>query len=372
MQPSVDLARSPQWLIQARAPAARLGAPVDALCGAPDAVRGAVRGQALLPELILTYGHLDGSVRFLPLDDVHAIAIAEQAAPARITALALVGTTHVAIGAEDGTVQLYALHAAARALEPCAVWSGHAASVVCAAASAAWGVVVTGALDHTAIVWDVTRARYLRTLRGHAQPVRHVALDEHGGWIATAAGDEICVYSINGHLLVRQSTRAATRRALSSLAFCARDFHRGHLAVLVTGHAGQVLVWHVVSNHEATAPDAPRWRLALQAALPARTGAAITALHLPTCDTLCTGDELGEVYTWALPGAAVTPAGMPDGACMHREACGRRFGFLEARRTCGSCAGVFCGGCTVPYENTRLCTYCAAALAERGLAIDAP
>ena len=372
VQPSVDLARSPQWLIQARAPAARLGAPVDALCGAPDAVRGAVRGQALLPELILTYGHLDGSVRFLPLDDVHAIAIAEQAAPARITALALVGTTHVAIGAEDGTVQLYALHAAARALEPCAVWSGHAASVVCAAASAAWGVVVTGALDHTAIVWDVTRARYLRTLRGHAQPVRHVALDEHGGWIATAAGDEICVYSINGHLLVRQSTRAATRRALSSLAFCARDFHRGHLAVLVTGHAGQVLVWHVVSNHEATAPDAPRWRLALQAALPARTGAAITALHLPTCDTLCTGDELGEVYTWALPGAAVTPAGMPDGACMHREACGRRFGFLEARRTCGSCAGVFCGGCTVPYENTRLCTYCAAALAERGLAIDAP
>ncbi|KAI3624269.1 BPH1 [Malassezia furfur] len=343
-----DLAHTPHLLVQARAPTAHLGAP------------------ALLPDGLLTYGHLDGSLHVVPAQTPNMPHVTEQAAPARITAVAVVGTTHVVVGAEDGTVQLFGLHAARHELEPCTVWSGHAAAVVCAAASATWRIAVTGAADHTAIVWDVTRQRYTRTLRGHAQPLAHVAIDDERGYIATAAGDEVCMYSINGHLFARQSTRAATRRPLSALAFCARDFHVGGLAVLVTGHAGQLLVWRVASNHEATPKDAPRWRLALMATLDAHGAAPITAVHVATHDTLCTGDEAGDVYTWSLPGAAVTPPRLPEGMCMNAS-CQKRFGFLELKRTCGACGGVFCSACTVPYKDTRLCTYCAATLSARGL-----
>lgn len=361
-----DLAHTPHLLVQARAPTAHLGAPVHALGGTPTAVRTARRGEALLPDGLLTYGHLDGSLHVVPAQTPNMPHVTEQAAPARITAVAVVGTTHVVVGAEDGTVQLFGLHAARHELEPCTVWSGHAAAVVCATASATWRIAVTGAADHTAIVWDVTRQRYTRTLRGHAQPLAHVAIDDERGYIATAAGDEVCVYSINGHLLARQSTRAATRRPLSALAFCARDFHVGGLAVLVTGHAGQLLVWRVASNHEATPKDAPRWRLALMATLDAHGAAPITAVHVATHDTLCTGDEAGDVYTWSLPGAAVTPPRLPEGMCMNAS-CQKRFGFLELKRTCGACGGVFCSACTVPYKDTRLCTYCAATLSVRGL-----
>lgn len=350
-----DVAATPQLLIQGRTASGRTKGPVHALGGLPVSVRGVAREQELLLDelLVLTYGHIDGSVRFVHLDDLmgRPVAVAEQVAPARITTLALVGTVYAVLGAEDGTVQLYGLHASTRQLEPVAVWSGHTAPVVCAAASATWSIVVTGSMDHTAKVWDVTRRRYVRTLSGHAQPVRHVAIDEQRGWIATAAGDEVCVYSINGHLLARQSTRAATRGALSSLAFCAREFHAGRLAVLLTGHRGQVLVWDLVSHHEETPKDAPRWRMSVRATLPARSTTAITALSFPTPDTLCTGDEHGEVYVWALPGAATTPGATPDSACMNRESCGKRFGFLEAKRACGSCGGLFCGACTAQYPN---------------------
>ncbi|WFD44362.1 beige protein-like 1 [Malassezia psittaci] len=292
-----DLVKTPHLLISSRAPLAQYRAAIHSLVGTLPSIRGGLATQVVLPSALLDYALPDGSIQITTESNNCKPFIVEQLVSSRITTITAVASTHIAVGADDGTVQLYALQSNPYRLDLLANWPGHKQSVLCATSSAAWKLVVTGGRDHSAMVWDVTRRRHLRTLRGHAQAVHHVAIDDERGWIATAAGDEICVWSMNGHLLLRQSTRSATRQALTSLAFCARDFHSGCLAVLITGHVGQVLIWRVVSNHEATAKHVPRWRLELQVSLPARTEAAITAIKVCQQDKLCTANEDGDVLS---------------------------------------------------------------------------
>ncbi|WFD00137.1 beige protein-like 1 [Malassezia yamatoensis] len=363
-----DLAKTPHLLISSRVPLAQHGAAIHSLVGTLPSIRAGRATEVLLPNAVLDFALPNGSIQITTESNNGKPFIVEQLVSSRITTITAIASTHIAVGADDGTVQLYALQSNPCRLDLLANWPGHRQSVLCATSSAAWKLVVTGGTDHSAMVWDVTRKRHLRTLRGHAQAVHHVAIDDERGWIATAAGDEICVWSMNGHLLLRQSTRSATRQALTSLAFCARDFHSGCLAIVITGHVGQVLIWRVVSNHEATAKHVPRWRLELQVSLPARTQAAITAMKVYQQDKLCTADEKGDVYIWSLPGAALCLYSS-DSHCMNEE-CGKRFGFLEQKRTCGCCGAVFCSACTTPHQSTRICIYCAQVLSERGLEMD--
>lgn len=91
--------------------------------------------------------------------------------------------------------------------------------------------------------WDLNRREYVRTLRGHDSPVQLTAIDERSGLLATAAGPEIRVWSINGELIARASANASANEPVASLAFYERDWHEGKLALLLTGHRGKVIAW---------------------------------------------------------------------------------------------------------------------------------
>lgn len=365
-----DLLDYADLLVPSRAPSVTTAAPIYHLGGAPGAPRASTREcLELHDDLRLSYGYVDGSVRFTRAGaggDARPIAMLEQAALGRLTCMCTASDL-VVFGSDDGMVQLYTLHEHEPRLEAAAALPGHAAAVACAAASTAWSTAITGGLDASVCVWDLNRHRLVRTLHGPDMPITHVAIDEARGWLAATAGTEVFVWTINGALLVRQSTRSAASEPPASLVFLARDYHVGRLAVLVTGHRGCAVIWDVVSNHAARAAP-PRWRLERRVRLSVRPDALapprLTALHAASQAVLCAGDEHGRVHTWALPGAQ--PPAPPTDRCMH-TACGRKFKLFETRRTCVACGGTFCSACATVFTagQVRLCVECIEVLGGR-------
>ena len=77
-------------------------------------------------------------------------------------------------------------------------------------ASSGWKVAVSGSRDRTAIIWDLSRYVYVKTLDGHAGPVAATAVDELTGNVVTAAGSWLYLWTVNGQKVACIDTVAAT------------------------------------------------------------------------------------------------------------------------------------------------------------------
>ena len=299
-------------------------------------------------------------------EDGRCTSVLEHATQGAITAMLALGS-YLWLGSDDGMLQLCHLSTIISNLTPSTALHGHTGAVLCLAASQALGVVVSGSADHTVIAWDMHRHKYVRTLTGPEQPVEHIAIDEQQGWISAVVGHSIWVWSINGTWLAHQSTRSVTSDPPSSIAMISREFHTGTLGVIATGHRGVVVLWDIVSNHTVRR-EPPRWRLSQRALLRRSDegSGSITALYEASPRVLCTGDEHGYMYTWALPGASIAPPKEQE-RCV--GACRRTLGFLDTKRLCQSCSGLVCQKCVRMQGPLRLCDTCATTLASRGLAL---
>ena len=363
---ATDLLLYPSYLLQSVLPMTVAPGPVAHMIGLPESLCASTRDKIHLLDanLSLSFGYVDNSVRFFDHED-DLVAMLEHASVGRISCMVILRDV-VVLGSDDGMTQLYALHLPNPHLETRAALPGHTAGVLCCAASSTWSIAVTGSADHSVIVWDLNRCRFVRQLKEPDQPIQLVAIDDQRGWIAAAAGSEVWVWSINGFLLVHQSTRSATNDPPSSMIFVARDFHVDKLGVLVTGHRDCIVMWDIVSNHARATP--PRWRLEKNTVLSLRQSSKATCLYMPNTSTLCTGHEDGEVYVWTLPGAATLPKA-PQEQCIGQ--CDHRFGFLDVKRACQGCGALICNKCSISCANgqLRLCIPCTGILGSRGMSL---
>ncbi|WFD34822.1 beige protein-like 1 [Malassezia cuniculi] len=315
--------------------------------------------------MAVSTGFVDRSVRLSRLGE-HGhrfVAILEQATLAAVTCSCAVDDSRVLIGSADGVVQLFSITSSPSIVLDC-VLTRHTDAVLSAAISTTWGIIVTGSADNTAVVWDLNRRRAVHILRGFDDNVHLVAVDEGAGWIATACNTDVWVWSVNGRLIARQSMHAISREPVSSLSFSAKEFHIGHLAVLVTGHRGQIAIWNVVSRHTETEIDEPRWGLNLVRTLDMPSLTTALSVH---DSRIFAGDQDGDVYCLALPGHAVN---VPSESCM--GGCNKKFGFLDARRNCAACGCTMCTACSTvftPAGSMRLCKSCHAILSRDDVAL---
>lgn len=352
----------------------------------------------ILPKLgvSLSSGHLDGSLRmFKSSDAARPIAVAEQAGVERILCMTQAGPSTVVAGCKDGLVLLWKVDLPRKELTMEQPLRGHTAQVVCIAASQSWRIAVSGSDDGTAIIWDTNRATYVRSLRvAEGGPVTNIAVDEEEGYIATASGQDVSMWSINGELLARVAASASVPDPITSVGFVSRDGHVDRLAMLLTGHCGKVVAWSCTFAEEAERRAGaieedkeaqPRGVGQSRGSLPwklqsfhvfehhDRLGSTppcnITALHVSSAPGdggsgsagsssdrggpalpsryLFTGDEMGRLNVWTLPGDAfAVPEGYAD-ACM---SCGKTWGVLESRRACRGCGGLFCAACAEPVQ----------------------
>ncbi|PWY97683.1 beach-domain-containing protein [Testicularia cyperi] len=252
------LLEHPRLVIQNIAPIRTLKAAVHFIYPHhPERAFASPRDYLILPKLgvSLSIEHLDASLRmFSSKDAKRPLAVIEQMVPDRITCMTSARPKSIVVGSSSGLVTLWNLDVAKREVALSHVLRGQDDAVLALAASSAWSIVVSGSKDGTAIVWDLNRGEYVRTLRGHdaaAGGVHLVAIDHHAGCIATASGPEVRLWSINGELLAILATSPSMLEPVASLAFAERDFHVGRLAVVLTGHRGKVIAWEAIPAHRS-------------------------------------------------------------------------------------------------------------------------
>ncbi|PWN39528.1 beach-domain-containing protein [Ceraceosorus guamensis] len=356
------------------------------------------RDYLILPKLGLSVssGHLDGSLRlFSSNDPTRSEGVTEHMVPGRITCFAPAGPANLLAGSNDGLVTSWKVDSKRHELSHVATLRAHTAPVITITACTTYSIAVSGSEDLTAVVWDLNRGDYVRSLRGHELPVHLTAIDEKSGLIATAAGTEVRLWNINGDLVSRVTTNASVSDPVTSLAFFERQCHDQKLALLLTGHRGKVVSWvcipratdgsmsrqirPAVSSSNLRSAKPLLWRMEAHHVFEHRdrigplTMPLITAIKVVESfvkggsgqasqrrQQILMGDEHGRLYIWALPGDA-TP--IPDGFATHCmwEACSKKFGVLEAKRTCSACGGLFCSNCATPYpawNNARFCESC--------------
>jgi WD40 repeat protein len=81
-------------------------------------------------------------------------------------------------GSHDSKVRLWRLsHREHTSLSLLYILTGHRQRVLCVAASRAWSLVVSGSEDGCAMLWELNRAQYVRTIE-HGSPVNLVTVNE--------------------------------------------------------------------------------------------------------------------------------------------------------------------------------------------------
>lgn len=327
----------------------------------------------ILPKLgvSLSSGHLDGSIRmFKSSDPAKPIVVTEEAGIDRILCMSSAGHGSVLTGCRDGLVLLWKVDVGRCEMMVTAVLRGHRAQVTCLASSQHWQIAVSGSDDGTAIVWDANRGSIVRSLCGHGGPVQHVAVDAEEGYIATSSGQEIFLWSTNGVLLAKVGAGSRLSEPVTALSFLSKDVHQGgRLALLLTGHKGKVVAWsceHSGGNGGGKSEtDSPAWMLRpfhifehrnrlSDGTRSVQAESDITAIHAAGTQDghygryLFTGDALGRLRVWTFPGDAF---GLPENFTNTCMDCDKKWGVLDARRTCRGCGGLFCSSCAEPLSK---------------------
>ena len=123
-------------------------------------------------ENYLEWGFSDGSVRVFSVDGDRLLGLAENLHLLPITCAVFADETTLITGSDDTTVCVWQVRIGKTfeiQLKECL--RGHSGRVTTLAFSKSFSVIVSGAEDGRAIVWDLNRLKYVRQLQGHVGPV---------------------------------------------------------------------------------------------------------------------------------------------------------------------------------------------------------
>uniref|UniRef100_A0A8C8T1B8 Uncharacterized protein n=1 Tax=Pelusios castaneus TaxID=367368 RepID=A0A8C8T1B8_9SAUR len=199
---------------------------------------------------------------------------------------------------------------------------GHTQAVTCLAASVSYSIIVSGSNDRTCIIWDLNQLTYVAHLPAHGACLSAV------GDIASCAGSDLYLWTINGQLLASISTTCGLGHIVCCCFADVMDWDTR--SIIVTGGTDGIVrvgVSHT-SDCRFTPPITPglwppsapqafrgnKWgkhlllcrELNISIALtgkPAKNNPAVTALAIPrNSSKLLVGDERGRIYCCAVEG----------------------------------------------------------------------
>ncbi|KAH3744555.1 beach domain protein [Pelomyxa schiedti] len=215
-----------------------------------DKVHAVGKNKILLPPSFhrtFSWSHLDHTIRTSSENKFTSIVDCPHSNSVHVTcACAPDDGKCIALGADDSTIRVLALHSGG-VLGKCAsvqaILRGHYSAVTCLAASRAQSVLVSGAKDDICIVWDLNRLIYVRQLAHGETPV---CMDIHDltGDIATCSSTLIRLWTINGDDLASHRLSAPGDSILCCALYKGLEGMMSHDAVLLTGHKDGIKVWY--------------------------------------------------------------------------------------------------------------------------------
>lgn len=264
------------------------------------------------PHEQIAWGFVDQSVKLLV--DKKVIQVAEAVS---CLCVASIDSENLITGSTDSMVRLWKLtrRDGRTSLSLTHMLRGHEDSVLCVAACKAWSLAVSGSKDGSAIIWDLNRAVYVRSIYHVSQSGREkgkednsvylVAINESTGFIATCSAKKLCLHTLNAYPIAELDLTLSqpSEGRITSLAFHEREYSR--IGLLATGTSTGAIVFRTWTVADTPPGEKAQWRLLTLRTVRSREGFGrytlrITALQF-VGETLYHGDENGTVFSWDLP-----------------------------------------------------------------------
>ncbi|KAJ3226431.1 WD repeat and FYVE domain-containing protein 3 [Clydaea vesicula] len=228
---------------------------------------------------------------------------------------------------------------------------GHLKKILVLAISKSYNFLVSGGEDNVAIIWDLNKKKYIKTLTGHDSPVTVLAINENTGDICTSTSTVLKIWSINGDLLFSKTVS-------NQISDPGRSSEVFSTVCVITGHKkGHIKLWikmptssgimsttsqtniSTISNNKSDNALNTYMELKLVKTLEQHTNAcAISYLYIPSSQRyLISGDIYGRVYSWGFPDGGNTEIHYCYGEnCF---SCNSKFTVLERKLNCRCCGG---------------------------------
>ncbi|KAL6046858.1 WD repeat and FYVE domain-containing protein 3 [Balamuthia mandrillaris] len=209
---------------------------------------------------------------------------------------------YLVLGGSNSVVSVYSIQETAKGHQFQHVKNlySHTGKITALTASRTWSVIVSGSADTTAVIWDLNRMCYSRTLAGHDRSVVALAIHSDCGDIVTCTRTHINLWHINGtHLCSVRMPSTQPPDFITALALSHGSPWIGAPDLYVTGHAdGAINIWTRVEL-----PDSAETKLELLHMQLALHPIPITALHINTKEELVlySANAQGSIFLWALP-----------------------------------------------------------------------
>ncbi|XP_068245244.1 WD repeat and FYVE domain-containing protein 3 isoform X2 [Palaemon carinicauda] len=194
----------------------------------------------------LAWGFADHSLRIGGYESERAVLVCETPQNGEILAAVCPNYKTIITAGTSSVVKVYEIIKRQWVQKKCLY--GHNDAITCLAASSAYGLLVSGSRDRTAIIWDLARLVYVRQLISHEAPVAALAINEQTGDIATCAGTWLYVWSINGTPIASVNTALGAHSPLQQiLCVCFSTMYEWDAGnVIMTGSSdGVVRMWGI-------------------------------------------------------------------------------------------------------------------------------
>jgi hypothetical protein len=311
----------------------------------------------------LEWGLLDDSLRIFHCETNKEVAVFESLHIGRISCAIFSDFETLITGGDDTTVCIWNFISGKRPsvdLEACL--RGHRKKVKCLATSRSFSVVVSGSEDCSAIIWDLNRHQYVRSLEGHDLPISMVSINDNCGDIVTCDGNTLMLWDINGNLLASNAVselQGHSDLVRSCIPFEGRSAEVYDGELFLTGHqSGRICIWRKSFWEKGKLP----WKFELLHVLNNRYGESITYLSFATNTRFFfAGDASGKISTWTLPDGSQTELHfVASDSC---QECKAKFNVLGRRSNCKNCGLCLCFQCqnVIPDKNFKFCSNCYAA-----------
>lgn len=253
----------------------------------------------------LQWGFADHSLRFFSANTKRLLGLYENTHVGPITTATFADSRTLITASTDCTVGLWNMTTTRDSIEiqPKTYLFGHRTAVTLLAASRVFSTLLSASSDGHILIWGLNRQQCIRVLHSPGSaPVQAARISNVSGHIAVCQGPNILLYTLNGHLLLKQKLCDSPTDKITTVAFyegAANEWLEREL--LFTGHRqGVVNVWALTTLGDGA------WYLQLIKRLNhgdavredgGNSSAAITAI-LPMSQSVYTGDEEGRVWEW--------------------------------------------------------------------------
>ncbi|KAK0781207.1 Beige protein-like 1 [Friedmanniomyces endolithicus] len=276
------------------------------LCAGPGRLELAPRH-----DRYMQWGFADNSIRFFSSNTKRLLGLNENAHIGRITAAVLADSKTLVTAGADCTIAVWTVNTSRDLvdLQPKTCLFGHRRPVTLLASSRVFSTLLSVSTDGQVLLWGLNRLTCVRVLLPAGGPrVQAARVSNATGRIVLCQGSYVLLFTINGHLLVKQKICDDTPDESSDDGVVTCSFYEGagneflERELLFTGHKhGVANIWALT-----TRPEDGTWHLQLVKRLNhvdasredgGNMAASITAI-LPMPAAVYTGDETGRVWEW--------------------------------------------------------------------------